>query len=142
MPDWKNLKNKAMAAVNNAADTVDRQMAATKLRSAVTQAQAALDQEFQHLGKAVYAQLQTAETVSRADIAATGAADRIAARQQDLDHAQRAWQAATTAPTGGAEAGTCAQCGARLGPAAKFCPECGQAVSRSTDTGPAGPLGD
>ncbi|WP_430626554.1 hypothetical protein [Sulfobacillus thermotolerans] len=51
MPDWKSLKDKAMNAVSNAAQEVDHQLALTKLRAAVNQAQATRDRALARLGQ-------------------------------------------------------------------------------------------
>lgn len=130
MPDWKNLKEKAMAAVNNAADTVDRQITVTKLRGAVTQAQTALDQEFQQFGESLYAQLQTVETISRTDVIVTEATGRIAPREEALIQAQQALQSALNRSTESDNSvARCENCGEPIASSTKYCSACGHAVN-------------
>jgi rubrerythrin len=128
MPDWKNLKDKAMAAVNNAAATDDRQITVTKLRAQANQARTDVDHEFKQFGQTLYRKLQSSPTISRTDPGVKDAWDRLAARQADLDRAQQALQSALDTSDGGNAALRCSSCGATIAASTKFCPECGHSV--------------
>ncbi len=132
MPDWKNLKDKAMAAVNNAADTVDRQITVTKLRSQVNQARASVDREYQQFGQTLYRKLQSADNVARTDPGVKDAWQRIAARKAALDQAEKTLQEAMASNDTDSIHTTatplCSVCGAHLSASTKYCPECGHPV--------------
>ena len=125
MPDWKNLKDKAMAAVNNAAQEVDRQIALTKLRANVAQAQSEQEKALAALGNAVYQAVKSQGTIDASDGAIASLIERVDDSQSKLDSAQQALNAANL----GTDANRCPSCGATVESSAKFCPECGKPVA-------------
>lgn len=93
MPDWKNLREKARAAVNNAAQEVDRQITLAKLRTQVGQARTALNEAYQELGGRVYQALKQEGTVNGQDPALQEAMRAVDDRHRQLEDAQAALDA-------------------------------------------------
>ena len=127
MPDWKNLKDKAMAAVNSAAQEVDHQLTLTKLRAEVNQAQADLDKALQKLGALVHEGIRRNQAVDPHDPSIAAAMNQIDDRKQRVAAAQQALTA-RSAEESAAHGSHCPACGAAVADGAKFCPSCGHAV--------------
>ncbi|POB09689.1 zinc ribbon domain-containing protein [Sulfobacillus sp. hq2] len=125
MPDWKSLKDKAMNAVSNAAQEVDHQLALTKLRAAVNQAQATRDRALARLGQVVYETLQSQGTVVASDATVSELMSQLRESEAQLEAAQRALQQ----DGGGTNKTACPSCGSPVDPAAKFCATCGQSLA-------------
>lgn len=125
MPDWKNLKDKAMAAVNNAAQEVDRQIALTKLRANVAQAQSEQEKALAALGTAVYQSFKSQGAVDMSDAAIAELVGKVDDSESKVDAAQQALKMANL----GTDASHCPSCGAAVDPSAKFCPDCGKPVA-------------
>jgi uncharacterized Zn finger protein (UPF0148 family) len=128
MPDWKNLKDKAMAAVNSAAQEVDHQLTLTKLRAEVNQAQADLDKALQNLGAVVHEGIRRNQPVDPHDPSIAAAMNQIDDRKQRVAAAQQALTAGS-AEESATHGSHCPACGAAVADGAKFCPSCGHAVT-------------
>ncbi|PSR37105.1 MAG: hypothetical protein C7B44_05405 [Sulfobacillus thermosulfidooxidans] len=123
MPDWKSLKDKAMAAVNSAAQEVDHQLTLTNLRSQVTQAQAELDKAYQQLGQAVYPSLSQGQSLDPQFVGVAPAMAHIDILRQRLQSAQQALRDAEPVSRT-----PCPSCGALVDAGDKFCGQCGHAM--------------
>ncbi len=125
MPNWQDLKKKAMDAVNNAAEQVDYQLSLTKLRRGLDQAQKELDIQFQHFGKLVYEAMQRQDPVDWEEESIAAAKKQVETSQNQLDEARAQLNAELAKSSGGL---VCPSCQAPLSATSKFCPACGQPV--------------
>lgn len=125
VPDWKNLKDKAMGTLNTVAKEVDRQIALTKLRAAVTEAQSQHEKTLASLGEAIHARLKAQEPIDATEGPVAALVRAVDEAQARLAEAQQALKAAALE----ADADRCPACGAPAEPSAKFCSTCGQALA-------------
>ncbi len=123
--NWKAFKNKAMTAVNNAAQEVDHQLTLTKLRMQLKHDEDLLDNEYQRLGTSCYEKLSQRGSVSDADPDIQAILRNIAHHQQALNASQKAVNDAAVASA----QTKCPRCGVAItNPDAKFCSSCGSPI--------------
>ncbi|MCL4496315.1 MAG: zinc-ribbon domain-containing protein [Firmicutes bacterium] len=124
--NWKTFKDKALTAVNNAAQEVDHQLALTKLRVQLKHDQDLLDREYQRLGTVCYQSLSKTGSVS------TGSPDiaPILTNISRYQDALRASQKAVDEAAASSSRTKCPACGTEITtPQAKFCSSCGNVLS-------------
>ena len=122
---WKTLKDKALSAVNNAAQGVDHQLTVTKLRLQVKHDQDVLDEEYQRLGTICYEKLSQTGSVSATSSDIAAILSNIVHHQQALKASEKAVDE-SRAPDSQTK---CSACGAEItNPQAKFCSSCGSPI--------------
>ncbi|WP_082343996.1 zinc ribbon domain-containing protein [Sulfobacillus thermosulfidooxidans] len=125
MPDWKSLKDKALSAVNNAAQEVDYQLTLTKLRAQVKSDQNRLAEAYQHLGRACHELLVKTGSVSRQSETVAPLLMTIAQCEETLKQSQKSLEDALSVEN----KTTCPACGAAISQSARFCPSCGNPLT-------------
>ncbi len=104
---------------------MDRQIALTKLRANVAQAQSEQEKALAALGNAVYHVFKSQGTVDASDGTIAALIEKVDDSQSKVDAAQQALKVVNL----GTDADHCPSCGAAVEPSVKFCPECGKPVA-------------
>ncbi|PSR25767.1 zinc-ribbon domain-containing protein [Sulfobacillus thermosulfidooxidans DSM 9293] len=125
VPDWKALKDKALSAVNNAAQEIDYQLTLTKLRAQVKSDQNRLAEAYQDLGIACYELLMQTGSVNRQTDKVASMFTTIAQCEETLKQSQKSLEDALSIEN----KNTCSACGAVVSQTARFCANCGNPLA-------------